>query len=87
MSPTNRKPSDDDTPNRFLWDFEGHKLGLTWWGGYGIGANDWHGADVVLLFDDFHLPRHTVNALTQGLKGREGDTGAARQYGGHEQQG
>jgi hypothetical protein len=28
----------------------------------------WHEADVVLLFDDFHLPRHTVIALTQGLK-------------------
>jgi hypothetical protein len=66
---TNRKPSDDDRPNRFPWDFEGRKLGLTWWGGYGVGANDWHEADVVLLFDDFHLPRHTVIALTQGLKG------------------
>jgi hypothetical protein len=32
------------------------------------GANDWHQADVVLLFDEFHLPRHTVVALTQGLK-------------------
>jgi hypothetical protein len=35
----------------------------------GVGANDWHEADVVLLFDNFHLPRHTVIALTQGLKG------------------
>jgi hypothetical protein len=32
---TNRKPTDDDTPNGFPWDFEGRKLGLTWWGGYG----------------------------------------------------
>lgn len=64
----NRKPSDDDTPHAFPWDFEGRKLGLTWWGGYGVGANDWHEADVVLLFDEFHLPRYTVIALTQGLK-------------------
>jgi hypothetical protein len=42
-------------------------LGLTWWGGYGIGANDWQDADVVLLFDEFHLPGHTLAAMTQGL--------------------
>jgi hypothetical protein len=65
---TNRKLRDDHEPNGFPWDFGGRKLGLTWWGGYGVGANDWHEADVVLLFDDFHLPRHTVIALAQGLK-------------------
>jgi hypothetical protein len=43
-------------------------LGLTWWGGYGIGANHWTEADVVLLFDGHHLPRHATIAVTQGLK-------------------
>jgi hypothetical protein len=23
----------------FSWDFEGRLLSLTWWGGYGVGAN------------------------------------------------
>jgi hypothetical protein len=64
---TNRKPEDDNF-HAFPGDFEGRKLGLTWWGGYGVGANDWHEADVVLLFDEFHLPRHTVIALAQGMK-------------------
>jgi hypothetical protein len=44
---------------------------VTWWGGYGIGANDWQDADVVLLFENFHLPNRTVIAMTQGLLGRE----------------
>jgi hypothetical protein len=65
----NRTPTADQMSNAFPWDFEGRQLGLTWWGGYGVGANDWHEADVVLLFDEFHLPRHTVIALAQGLKG------------------
>jgi hypothetical protein len=46
-------------------------LGLTWWGGYGIGANDWQDADVVLLFDEYHLPGHTNIAVTQGLQSRK----------------
>jgi hypothetical protein len=53
--------------NGFPWEYQGRSLGLTWWGGYGIGANDWQDADVVLLFDQFHLPGHTVVAMTQGL--------------------
>jgi hypothetical protein len=52
----------------FSWDFEGRLLSLTWWGGYGVGANHWKEADAVLLFDDFHLPQHTNIALTQGVK-------------------
>ena len=52
----------------FSWDFEGRLLSLTYWGGYGIGANHWTEADVVLLFDGHHLPRHATIAVTQGLK-------------------
>ena len=52
----------------FSWDFEGRLLSLTWWGGYGVGANHWKEADVVLFFDEFHLPRHANIALTQGVK-------------------
>jgi hypothetical protein len=52
----------------FSWDFEGRLLSLTWWGGYGVGANHWKEADVVLLFDEFHLPQHANIAVTQGVK-------------------
>ena len=52
----------------FSWEFERRLLSLTWWGGYGIGANHWTEADVVLLFDAHHLPRHATIAVTQGLK-------------------
>jgi hypothetical protein len=51
----------------FPWQYQGRHLGLAWWGGYGIGANDWQEADVVLLFDQFYLPGYTVAAMTQGL--------------------
>ena len=37
----------------FAWELEDRHLAVTWWGGYGIGANDWRDANVVLLFDDF----------------------------------
>jgi hypothetical protein len=37
-------------------------------GGYGIGANHWTEADVVLLFDDYHLPQYANIAVTQGVK-------------------
>ena len=52
----------------FSWEFEGRFLSLTWWGGYGVGANHWKEAHAVLLFDDFHLPHHANIAVTQGLK-------------------
>jgi hypothetical protein len=59
--------TEGDERNGFPWEYQGRSLGLTWWGGYGIGANDWQEADVVLLFDEFHLPGHTLAAMTQGL--------------------
>ena len=51
----------------FKWDLEGRQIALTWYGGYGIGANVWRDASVVLLVDDFHLPWRTLVATLQGL--------------------
>jgi hypothetical protein len=53
----------------YAWEFEGRHLGITWWGGYGVGANEWRDADVVFLFDEFHLPRRALVAMVQGLTG------------------
>jgi hypothetical protein len=64
----NVKPFLTASNREFSWEFEGRLLSLTWWGGYGVGANHWKEADAVLLFDDFHLPRHANIAVTQGVK-------------------
>jgi hypothetical protein len=56
--------SNGDPP--FVWDLDGRKLGVTYWGGPGLGSNAWKDADVVFLFDDYHLPRRAVIAETQG---------------------
>jgi hypothetical protein len=64
----NVKPFLTASNREFSWEFEGRLLSLTYWGGYGVGANHWKEADAVLLFDDFHLPRHANIALTQGVK-------------------
>jgi hypothetical protein len=64
------KRATEDTEG-FPWEYQGRHLGVTWWGGYGIGANDWQQADVVLLFESFHLPNRTIIGITQGLLGRE----------------
>jgi hypothetical protein len=64
------------TTKGFAWDLEGRHLAVSWWGGYGIGANDWRDAKVVLLFDDFHLPGHALIATVQGLKGHSAIEGA-----------
>jgi hypothetical protein len=76
-----------DTTN-FAWELDDRYLAVTWWGGYGIGANDWRDANVVLLFDDFHLPGHTLIATAQGLKGHTATEGALASldhtYGPHE---
>jgi hypothetical protein len=64
----NVKPFVAAKNREFSWNFEGRLLSLTWWGGYGVGANHWKEADVVLLFDDHHLPQHANIAVTQGVK-------------------
>jgi hypothetical protein len=49
------------------WKFEGRKLCATHWGGFGIGVSKWRDADVVFLFDEFHMPRRVTIARAQGL--------------------
>ena len=48
------------------WDLGGRLLAATHWG-VGIGGNSWKDADVVFLFDEFHRPKPTSIAITQGL--------------------
>jgi hypothetical protein len=56
--------SPDDPP--YGWDVDGRKVGVTYWGGPGLGSNAWKDADVVFLFDDHYLPRRAAIASTQG---------------------
>jgi hypothetical protein len=58
------EPSDDNPP--FGWDLDRRKLGVSYWGGAGLGSNAWMDAEVVFLFDEFYLPRRTAIAGTQG---------------------
>jgi hypothetical protein len=53
--------------SRRAWNFEGRLVAVTWFGGYGIGANLWRDADVVIVCDDFFLPQRVVRATLQGL--------------------
>ena len=39
-----KRTGDAFDDQRFPWDFEGRHLAVTWWGGHGIGANDWRKA-------------------------------------------
>jgi hypothetical protein len=71
-----------DKPDLYVreygWELEGRKLCGTHWGGFGIGANTWKDADVVFLFDEFHVPRRVTIARAQGLasaKATEGPLG------------
>jgi hypothetical protein len=49
------------------WEVDGRKLCATHWG-TGIGSNTWRDADVVFLFDEFHIPRRIHVATTQGYR-------------------
>jgi hypothetical protein len=63
---------------RYEWDIEGRKLCAVHWG-TGIGSNDYREADVVVLFDEFYIPRRAHVAKAQGLlelKAHEGPLGA-----------
>ena len=59
----------------FAWSLDGRQVVLTWFGGYGIGANVWREADVVIVCDDFYLPQRTVKATFQGLRGHKATEG------------
>jgi hypothetical protein len=71
-----------DRPDVYLrdygWELEGRKLCATYWGGFGIGANTWKDADVVFLFDEFHMPRRVTIARAQGLTSSKATEGALR---------
>jgi hypothetical protein len=73
---TNRgAPSIGDQTNRFPWEFHGRHLAVTWWGGHGIGANDWKEADYVFEFGEHYLPTRTMFATVQGLRGDKATMG------------
>lgn len=59
----------------FPWKFEDRHLAVTWWGGHGIGVNDWKEADYVFHFGEHILPDRSMFALVQGLRMQEATTG------------
>jgi hypothetical protein len=70
---------------KYGWDIDGRKLAATYWGGYGIGANDWRDAEVIFLFDEFHPPSRAIIATVQGIrmhKASEGVLGSLRSLNG-----
>jgi hypothetical protein len=71
----NAPPSDSQTKSSFPLDLEGRHLALTWWGGHGIGANDWKEADYVFEFGEHFLPDRTMFATVQGLRGDKATMG------------
>jgi hypothetical protein len=56
--------SADDPP--YEWHVDGRKVGVTYWGGPGLGSNAWQDADVAFLFEDYFLPLRAAIASTQG---------------------
>jgi hypothetical protein len=68
-------PSDSQSKSGFPLDFEGRHLALTWWGGHGIGADDWKEADYVFEFGEHFLPDRTMFATVQGLRGDKATMG------------
>jgi hypothetical protein len=57
------------------WQLEGRNICVTHWGN-GVGSNDWENAEVVILCDEYYLPRSVAVAHTQGHrehKAYEGD--------------
>jgi hypothetical protein len=71
-----------DTPDLYLleygWELDDRKLCATHWGGYGIGVNAWKDADVVFLFDEYHVPRRVTIARAQGLISAKATEGLLR---------
>ena len=71
----NAPPSHSQSNDRFPLDLEGRHLALTWWGGHGIGANDWKEAEYVFEFGEHFLPTRSMFATVQGLRGDTATTG------------
>jgi hypothetical protein len=57
----------EDFTTKFGWELGGRQLAVTYWGGHGIGANDWKDAEYVFQFGEHFLPRRTLIATVQGL--------------------
>jgi hypothetical protein len=72
---TNASTGDTEFRQGFAWSLDGRQIVVTWFGGYGIGANVWRDADVVFVCDDFYLPQRTIKATLQGLKGHKATEG------------
>ena len=66
---------DTDVSPRLRLVLDGRQVVVTWFGGYGIGANVWRDADVVFVCDDFYLPQRAIKATLQGLKGHKATEG------------
>jgi hypothetical protein len=66
---------DTEFTEGFAWSLDGRQIVVTWFGGYGIGANVWRDADVVIICDDFYLPQRTIKATLQGLRGHTATEG------------
>jgi hypothetical protein len=69
----------DNSENEFTderaWSLDGRLVAVTWFGGYGIGANLWRDADVVIVCDDYYLPQRVVRATLQGLSDHKATEG------------
>jgi hypothetical protein len=65
--PKNPAAIPSPTNPSYGWDIDGRHVGVTYWGGPGLGSNAWKSAEVVFLFDDYFLPRRANVANTQGL--------------------
>jgi hypothetical protein len=72
---TPQTDNDGKVINPFTWNFDGRHLAVTWWGGYGIGVNDWKQAAYVFQFGEHILPNRTVFAMVQGLRGDKATSG------------
>ena len=72
---------DTEFTEGFAWSLDGRQIVVTWFGGYGIGANVWRDADVVIVCDDFYLPQRTIKATLQGLKGHTATEGSLGESG------
>jgi hypothetical protein len=71
----NRFKDPDEWRKGFGWNLDGRHLSAGHWG-TGIGANYWRDADVVLLFDLYHLPRPVAVGTVQGLRNHTAREGA-----------
>jgi hypothetical protein len=66
---------DGQSVNPFTWDLDERHLAVTWWGGHGIGVNDWKEAEYVFQFGEHILPSRTMFAMVQGLRGDKATSG------------